>query len=184
MKIRDLKYIFGYTKIEKVDNKLLRGSAIFTPVKCARLKMAGVNQVIDLREGVKKESTFAQFLERQYCKLFNIKYVNMGVLFKHDFVPSKDYFDKINSAIVNNKGKSFIHCHYGKHRTGECLAMYQKSQNIDENIIIDNLIKCGWNKKSDYREESYNSLILFLNKYFPNLEYLKKVERYRAKIFG
>ena len=49
MEIRDIKYILGYQKIIKVDEKVLRGSAAFTPIKVARLKLKGVNQIIDLR---------------------------------------------------------------------------------------------------------------------------------------
>ena len=38
MQLRDIPYMFGYTKIVKVDDKLLRGNAIFMPTKIARLK--------------------------------------------------------------------------------------------------------------------------------------------------
>ena len=75
MRIYDLKYIIGYQKIIKVDDKLYRGSAIFTPIRMARLKLKGVNQVIDLRAEDKFESKLVQKLEKFYSKCFNIKFI-------------------------------------------------------------------------------------------------------------
>lgn len=181
MKLRDISYMFGYTKIVKVDDKLLRGNAVFSPTKIARLKAKNVTQIIDLREGGKNGSTFLKKLEKFYCKLFNIKYVEAKMQFVQDKIPDKDYFTKIAKLIEDNNGKSYIHCHYGKHRTGQAIAIYQKVQNVNENDIIKNLFNCGWNKKSDFTENSYKSLLAFIKKYFPSKDNLQKVEIQRDK---
>ena len=181
MKLRDIPYMFGYTKITKVDSKLLHGSAVFTPVKMARLKAKKVTQVIDLRDDRKVGSPFLKKLEKFYCKLFNIKYTEAKMKFVQEKIPNQDYFSKVTSLIKNNKGKSYVHCHYGKHRTGQVVAMYEKAQNVNENKIIKDLFDCGWNKKSDFVENSYNSLLTFLKKYFPAPKNLKLAETEKKK---
>ncbi len=182
MKLRDIPYMFGYTKITKVDDKLLRGSAVFTPAKIMRLKAKKVTQVIDLRDGGKAGSPFLKKLEKFYCKLFNIKYTEAKMQFVQDKIPNQDYFSKVTSLIENNDGKSYIHCHYGKHRTGQVVAMYEKAQNVDEAKIMKDLFDCGWNKKSDFIENSYNSLLAFLKKYFPAPENVKLAEMERKRL--
>ena len=182
MKLRDIPYIFGYTKITKVDDKLLRGSAVFTPAKIIRLKAKKVTQIIDLRDGGKASSPFLKKLEKLYCKLFNIKYTEARIQFVQDKIPNQDYFSKVTSLIENNDGKSYIHCHYGKHRTGQVIAMYEKAKNVDERKIIKDLFAYGWNQKSDFVENSYKSLLAFLKKYFPAQKNLKLAEMERKRL--
>lgn len=179
MKIRDLRYMFGYQKIIKVDDRLSRGSAVFTPIKAARLKMDGVKQVIDLRGGTKSGSSFLQSLEKLYCKIFNIKYINVPLSFSQKSIPKGRSFQKVVETLNNNSSKTYIHCHYGRHRTGECIALYQKKNNKNEEDILHCLMENGWNKKDDFLENSYQSLLLFLKTYFPNKNNLKIVEKYR-----
>ena len=182
MQLRDIPYMFGYTKIVKVDDKLLRGNAIFMPTKIARLKAKNVTQVIDLRDGGKAGYPFLKRLEKFYCKLFNIKYVEAKMQFVQDKIPNQDYFSKVTNLIENNDGKSYIHCHYGKHRTGQVIAMYEKTKNVDERKIIKDLFAYGWNQKSDFVENSYKSLLAFLKKYFPAQKNLKLAEMERKRL--
>ena len=181
MKVIYLKYMFGYQKISKVDNRLSRGSAVFTPVRAARLKLNGVEQIIDLRGGEKAGSSFVKALEKFYCRLFKIKYVNIPLSFTKKSIPSENSFKNVVSTLNENNLKTFIHCHYGRHRTGECVALYQKSKNQNDTKIINDLLDNGWNKKKDFAENSYQSLLLFLQKYFPNKKNLDTVEKYRSR---
>ena len=181
MKVIDLKYMFGYQKISNVDNRLSRGSAVFTPIRAARLKLNGVEQIIDLRGGTKAGSSFVKTLEKLYCKMFNIKYVNIPLAFSNKSIPSETSFKNVVSTLNENNLKTYIHCHYGRHRTGECIALYQKSNNHKEANIIQDLLDNGWNKKKGFAESSYQSLLLFLNKYFPNKKNLDTVEKYRSR---
>ena len=179
MQIRDLRYIFGYQKIVKVDDKLLRGSAAFTPVRAARLKLNGVQQVIDLRSGSHRGVSLMQSFEKFYCKIFNIKYVNIPLLFSAKSIPDEKSFQKVVNTLGENNLKTFIHCHFGKHRTGTCNALYQKQKKCNEEGIINGLLDCGWNEKVDFKQNSYHSLLLFLKKYFPNKKNFEIVEKYR-----
>ena len=183
MKLRDLNYIFGYQKITKVDDKLFRGSAAFTPIKMARLKLKGVEQVIDLRTSNVAGATTAKSLEKFYCKCFNIKYINMPLKLNSNFLPKGISFEDVVAKINESKLKTYIHCHYGRHRTGECVAVYQKQKNLNEDNIIHGLLENGWNKKIDFVEKSYKSLLVFLQKYFPNSKHIKEAEKYKKR-FG
>lgn len=181
MKIIDLKYMFGYQKIFKVDNRLSRGSAVFTPIRAARLKLIGVEQIIDLRGGTKAGSSFVKTLEKFYCKLFKIKYINIPLAFSRKSIPSQNSLKDVVSTLNGNNLKTYIHCHYGRHRTGECIALYQKSNNQNETKIINDLLDNGWNNKKDFAENSYQSLLLFLQTYFPNKKNIDTVEKYRSR---
>lgn len=178
MRIVDLKYMFGYQKIIKVDDKLYRGSAVFTPVRAARLKMRGVEQIIDLRGG-KKGSSFLKSLEHLYCKILNIKYINIPLSFSEKSIPKDSSFKKVLKILSKDSSKTFIHCHYGRHRTGECVFLYQKKNNQKEEEMLRGLLNNGWNKKEDFQENNYQSLLLFLKKYLPNKKSLEIVEQYR-----
>ena len=181
MKFCDIKYVIGYQKIIKVDDKLYRGSAVFTPIRMARLKLKGVNQVIDLRAEDKFEFKFLQNLEKFYCKCFNIKFIAIPLTFNNNAIPYENIFQKIINAINKQSAKSYIHCHYGKHRTGQCIAYYQKQQNYNEDEIIKDLFKYGYNNKSDFTDKHCHRLLEFLQKYFPtknikNLKELKNIQ--------
>ncbi len=181
MQIRDLKYMFGYQKIIKVDDRLSRGCAAFTPIRAARLKLNGIQQIIDLRSSTKPGSSFLQSLEKFYCKIFNIKYINIPLSFTSKSIPKDSSFQKVVKTLKENNLKTFIHCHYGKHRTGECVALYQKQQNFKEEKIIKDLLDYGWNEKVDFKENNYSSLQMFLQKYYPNKKNFDIVEKYRKR---
>lgn len=183
VKLRDLNYIFGYQKIVKVDNNLLRGSAPFTPFKMARLKLNGVKQIIDLRTSSVPGSSTAKAIEKFYCKCFNIKYINMPFAFTNGYLPAENSFETVANKINENNLRTYIHCHYGRHRTGECVAFYQKQKNYNEDEIVKGLLDNGWNKKIDFVERSYKSLLMFLKKYFPAQKHIDKAEEYK-KLFG
>ena len=181
MQLRDIQYMFGYTRIVKVDDKLLRGNAIFMPTKIARLKAKNVTQVIDLRDDGRAESPFLKRLEKFYCKLFNIKYVEAKLQFVQNRIPNEDYFSKVIKLIQNNDGKSYVHCHYGKHRTGLVVAMYEKSKNICDDKILRDLFNYGWNKKSDFVGKRYKGLLAFIKKFFPSQKNLQMAEMKKNK---
>ena len=144
MKIADIKPIFLPTKIQQVDDKLYRGNAIFSPIKAYRIKMKGVTQVIDLRG---KDNIFVngfKFLEKLYCKWFNIDYVQMGFSLVNNEIPNIDYFKSLIMQIDNGKS-TYLHCHYGRHRTGFAVAMYQKAKGVAKDIIFKQLKSYGWN---------------------------------------
>lgn len=161
MFIKRLKPILLPTKIIQVNDTLYRGNAIFSPVKAIRIKRKGIKQVIDLRNTNNTIGNPFKFLEKLYCKILNIKYYNLDFhMTKSKRIPEIDFFNMVNEQI--NKGeKTYIHCHYGLHRTGFAVAMHQKSKNIPTNIILENLMQNSWNNK----EEKIN-LKLFLDKFF------------------
>ena len=144
MKIADLKPIFLPTKIRQVDNHLYRGSAIFTPVKALRVKQKGVTQVIDLRH---EDGFFVKVfrkLEKLYCKLLKMEYVKKS-FYKNNIeqLPNKDYYKELINQI-NSSSKTYIHCHFGKHRTGFAVAMYQKNKGESNETILKELLNCDW----------------------------------------
>lgn len=170
MDVKDLKIIFLPTKIYKVDARLLRGNAVFSPVKAMRLKHNNVNRVIDLRNKEKKATLLLKKMEEFYCKLFGIKYENMTCYISTTSVPEQDFFNQLNRKIIENKGgKTYLHCHYGNHRTNMCVAMYEKSIGKSNNNIIKDLLQNFW-KNDGEKERLYSknkkSLDIFLDKYF------------------
>ena len=144
MKIADLKPIIFPTKIQQVDSHLYRGNAIFSPIKAYRIKKRGVTQVIDLRS---EDNIFVngfKFFEKLYCKWLNIDYVKMGFSLVNNEIPNIDFFEKLNKQI-DNAECTYLHCHYGRHRTGFAVAMYQKAKGIAKDIIFNQLKSFGWN---------------------------------------
>lgn len=181
MNIRDLKCVLGYQRIMKVDEKVLRGSAAFTPIKVARLKLKGVNQIIDLRATTIKGAKTAKAIEKFYCKCFNIKYISMPVAFMENFLPDENLFKNAIARIKENKFKTYVHCHFGKHRTGECIAYYQKQKKYDDASIIKELLENGWNHKADFEEKKYQTLLSFVKKYFPSEENINIVNEHKKR---
>lgn len=167
MKLADVKPMLLPTSIRRVNDKLYRGNAIFSPIKALRLKKIGITQVIDLRHEDGIFVNLFKSLEKFYCKMLNIKYYHTNFYNKNDYsIPNNDFFEGINKIIDDNK-KSYVHCHYGKHRTGFTVAMYEKSIGIPRNKIITELLKYGW--KRNKKPELQASLEAFLQKFFkPN----------------
>ena len=147
MKIKDLKPLLLPTKIKKVDSKLYSGSAVFFPVKALRLKRKGITQVIDLRHEDSMVVRCLKKLEKCYCNLMNIDYVNKS-FYKNNVeqLPNEDFFVDLIKQIDKGQ-KTYIHCHYGKHRTGFSVAMYQREKGVPKNTIIYDLLDNGWSTK-------------------------------------
>ena len=151
-----------------VDNRLIRGKAVTSPLRLYKMKKEGINQVIDLRN----TSYVAKPLEKVFCKMLGIKYQNYKYPHRLDELPSPDFFLTVNNSIIKNDGKTYIHCQYGKRRTGICVALYEKyftKKSINQ--IISDMINIGFqdifnNPKSPRSKKYYNIIKQFLNTYF------------------
>ena len=128
----------GLAKFQKqVDEKLIRGKAVSCSWRLYKMKQDGITQVIDLRNS----SLVERPIEKFFCKWFGIKYINYKYPHRLNNIPEKSFFDKVNKSINSNNGKTYIHCQYGKRRTGMCVAIYQKEftkkpiKNIIEEMI-------------------------------------------------
>ena len=165
MKCNDIKYIIHPISIKKVDDRLLRGSAVITTGKMRTLKDEGVTQIIDLRENTNILGIFLKKIEQLYCKIFNINYVEKPSILKGNSIPDENYYNDINTTIKNNNGKTYIHCFWGSHRTGFCVAMYEKESKKNHNEIINELMAESYNDKID-NQALTEILNTFLKKYF------------------
>ena len=138
-----------------VDNRLIRGRAITSPIRLYKMKKAGINQIIDLRN----TSYIKSPIEKIFCKLLGIKYKNCKYSHRLNKLPEPYFFYNINNSIIKNNGKTYIHCQKGKRRTGICVALYEKyftNKPIDK--IISDMVKLGFqdifeapNKKSSIK---------------------------------
>lgn len=147
MKIADIKPILLPTKINKVDNNLYCGNAVFSPIKAYRIKKKGITQIIDLRHEDKFLVNLCYILEKFYCKILKIDYIKKNFYQNNLYeLPNADYFDGLTNQI-NKSSKTYLHCHYGSHRTGFAVAMYQKSKGDAYDTIISRLMKNEWNTK-------------------------------------
>jgi len=108
--------------IRKVDDRLYTGKPLLSPFVTRQMKRMGVTQVIDLRI----YEPWKRLYERTLCALFGIKYVNFKVPKQSDKIPGAETFKKINNLITSNPGVSYLHCKFGQHRTGMCVAAYEK----------------------------------------------------------
>lgn len=162
--IRNHYYSFQALRTVKVDDRLIRGNAISTYWEIKKIKQAGVTQIIDLRN----TSFICRPIEKLLCKIFGIKYINHRFSHRATTIPNRDYFKKINQDIINNKGKTYIHCEYGKHRTGIVIAIYEKlhsKKSITEiikemiNNGYDDIIKKGKSKKEQKYIRLYKQMI-------------------------
>lgn len=160
MNIADLKPILLPTKIIQVNENLYRGNAVYSPVKALRIKGKGIKQVIDLRHEDGTMVRLLKSLEKIYLKTLGIKYINKR-FYKDgiETVPDIAFFEGINEQI--NKNKTYIHCHFGKHRTGFAVAMYEKSAGMPEDTIMEQLMDNEWDTA-----KRKNLLNQFLNKFF------------------
>ena len=135
MKVRP-KYNF-------VDSKLARGCYVYSPIKLLQMKNNGINQVIDLR----KDTNCAQKLEKFFCKLIGLNYINCPLSFRDKNFVGKDFFLNINKLIAENIGKTYIHCKKGKHRTGLCVAAYEKEVlKKNDNEVLQSILSSGFDE--------------------------------------
>lgn len=153
----------------KVDERLVRGRAVMAPWNLYRMKKERITQVIDLRNsaGLKKP------VEKLMCKIFGIRYLNYKYPHRLSVLPDREFFDNVNKSILENLGKTYIHCQYGKRRTGICTAIYEKLYTQkSKNEILHNLLSLGFMELKDNRK-SYKIKKLtsiyndFLRKYYP-----------------
>lgn len=111
--------------VGEVSPKLMRGP-LPSLDRLRVLKEQGVTQVIDLR---KKERPYSGLLEKLLCKCLGINYLSRPVPLK-GLLPSIDYFQRMTDEIDANKGKTYIHCLLGRHRTGLAVEMYKRLSNF------------------------------------------------------
>jgi len=142
-----------------VDEKLVRGASILSPFKIKKAKEKGVTQIIDLRNSAK----ISGCVEKLLCNMFGIKYQNYKFPHRQKHLPSKDFFEEINKTIVNNEGKTYVHCQYGHHRTGLAVAIYEKLHSVkSESEIVENMICNGYRElissKKTQKEKKYLQL--------------------------
>lgn len=136
--------------INYIDKKFARGDYILSPTRLYHLKKQGVTQVIDLRNENKVKKGIEKFL----CRALNIEYINKPLSFRSQDFPKKSFFENINHLICNNKGTTYLHCKNGKHRTGLCVAAYEKeilhksNPEIIYNIYTDSFSDITKNRKS------------------------------------
>lgn len=118
--------------IRNIDNRLYTGKPV--PSLCAmyNMKKMGVTQVIDLREDAYMYRLFEKFA----CYLFGIKYKNIKIDTDTSSIPTMKFFKNINKTITHNEGKTYLHCKYGRHRTGMCIAAYEKEVLNKDNINV------------------------------------------------
>lgn len=159
-----------------VDNKLIRGRAVTCPYRLYKMKHEGITQIIDLRNSAHVESPIEKF----FCKLIGIKYNNCKYPYRLNKLPDKSFFTNINNLIINNKGKTYIHCQYGKRRTGISVAIYEKEHTKkNKTEILTNLMNLGYmeieRKQKSYKIKKLKSILTdFLKKYYP--EELKRLD--------
>ncbi len=155
--------------ILNVDNRLMRGRAVFNPITIWELKKNGINQVIDLRNSAFVQSS----IEHLFCRLFKINYKNYKYPHRMQELPNEDFFQRINNDIISNKGKTYIHCQHDKRRTGISVAIYEKDYtNKSKKEILANLINIGYQElkttietpKIKKLRNIYNN---FIQRYYP-----------------
>lgn len=126
-----------------VDEKLIRGSRPRTYCDVKQLKKEGVTQIVCL-------GTKPYLLERLACKLLGINFVRHNVDLLGGKYPTMDDFQKVTNEIRNNKGKTYIHCSMGLHRTAQCVAAYnvlEKGKSLSKAIKEDLIEKDYFEKK-------------------------------------
>lgn len=153
-----------------VDNRLIRGKSVTSPLRLYKMKKAGINQIIDLRNS----SLINKPLEKLFCKLLGIKYKNFKYSHRMNGIPKPAFFLDVMNAITKNGGKTYIHCQKGKRRTGICVALYEKYFTQKPlNSIIKDMVKLGFsdifeNPNTKRSKKYYNILKDFMKTYcFP-----------------
>ena len=151
-----------------VDNNLIRGGYVVSPVTMYRMKKLGITKVIDLRNTQSVVRRIEQFL----CSVFKLKYINKPYAFeKMKKLPDEQDFLCVNKEITENNGKTYLHCVHGKHRTGIFVAMYEREiLHKETQEVLGNLLNKGFLDldNDNHKEINRNLLISFMNKYYPN----------------
>lgn len=135
----------------KIDDKLVRGRAVTCPYNLYKMKKEGITQVIDLRNS----SFVRRPLERLFCKILGLKYFNFKYPHRLNKLPEESFFEKINKTILNNDGKTYIHCQYGKRRTGISVAIYEKLHCKKlKSEVLEHLLNYGFQEIRDGKNTS------------------------------
>ena len=159
---------FGRFNPVRVDSRLLRGASVTSPLKLMEMKKNGVTQIIDLRNSSRVESPIEKFL----CKILGIKYLNYRFSHRQNTIPNGDFFEKINNSILSNEGNTYIHCQYGRHRTGLAVAVYEKSHTsktvpeIRQNMIENGYTEIITEGKSKKEQKYINLYDQMSDRYF------------------
>lgn len=173
----DIKYLFELKKKHtpffprKIDDKLIRGRSVSSPIHLYSLKKQGVTQIIDLRnKSTELSEILPQYIERFLCKIFNIHYINFRYNHKIDGLPNTNFFQQINEKITNNNGRTYIHCRHGKRRTGVCVAIYEKLYtNKSKKEILNELYYMGFSelytKENHLPQRVFNRLTKIYNNF-------------------
>jgi tyrosine-protein phosphatase SIW14 len=108
----------GVHNFIQVNDGIFRGAEP-SPDGLIDLRALNVSTIIDLRE--KGEGTEQ---ERKIAQGLGMKYINIPL--KPFSAPSQAQVEYVLSLLQQQKaGKIFVHCHYGKDRTGTVIACYR-----------------------------------------------------------
>ena len=156
--------------ISPVDNKLYRGRSISCPYRLYTLKQNGITQIVDLRNNF----SVRKVMEKMFCKILGIKYINQRYPHRLNNLPSKDFLKETCDIISKNEQNTYLQCLKGKRRTGIVTAFYEKfyTKKSDEEIL-DNLCKKGFNEiniNTKKGKKYLNILTEFIDTYLPNLK--------------
>jgi protein-tyrosine phosphatase len=127
--------------IRRIDNFLFRGPQL-KPENFKRLQYLGINTIVDFR-------VIGQKAEAKLAQKYGMDYVNIPInpVLKVKDTKINKFFELVDNARQNNK-KIFIHCRYGKDRTGLFAAMYKLKNNLaDFKACADEMIQMGYKRK-------------------------------------
>lgn len=137
----------GIKNFHKVTQKLYRGAKP-KEEDIKNLKSFGITQIIDLRCDYKKSSKDFKEISNMGMKIIQI---NMSPFKK----PTKNQIEQFIKAVDNNDGATFVHCTFGKERTGTMVACYRMEK---EGISFEEAFE-------DMKEKGYRNLLF---PYFKN----------------
>lgn len=128
--------------VKSADDKLLYGHAIYNPYRLYALKKNNVTQIVDLRN----TGSLSKILEKTFCRLMGIKYVNCRYPHRLNTLPEEKFFQNVNDIILSNDKLTYLHCLYGKRRTSITMAYYLKKNSQKTPVqILSDLIDTGFN---------------------------------------
>jgi hypothetical protein len=156
--------------VKAADEKLLYGRAVSCPYRIYQLKKNNVGQIIDLRNNI----SLAKIMEKLFCRLFGIKYVNCHYPHRLNVLPNESLFENINKIINAENTKTYLHCMKGKRRTGITVAYYEKENSSKtKEEILSNILNNGYKdlKPNTKKAKKYYAILdEFVNKYFSDIK--------------
>lgn len=123
---RGLQDIRNY---KRIDELVARGGQPQSIQELQELKNDGVGLVINFRT---LHNPRINFVEQEEVKKLGMKYISMPLASKRG--PSDEdlfVFSKITDRVHETKTKTFIHCAWGKDRTGIMSAFYKLKYGLD-----------------------------------------------------